>query len=138
MLKSIIVLAVLVTFSSMVLAEQVDCSVTVEKMTPYNGVVGEVLSVEEKTNTHLDLMDGKGVHIAFSYKLPNGYIGWEWAVFEEGGIIKTGQKIFWSPAHREIRKFYPDQDRQVLIVMGDGCEPIQVDISIPAKEIVGM
>lgn len=138
MFKSVLVVVVLVVFSSITHAEELDCSVSIEKMTPYKGVVGEVLSVEESPNTDRLLMGGEGTRIDFSYKLPNRYIGWTWAVFKRGGIIKTGQKVFWSPADREVRETYPDQDRQVFIVMGDVCRPIQVDISFPAEDIVGL
>jgi hypothetical protein len=128
----------LLAFISMHASAQLDCSVSIEKMTPYQGVIGEVLVVEEIPNTDPDLVDGTGTRYDFSYILPNGYVGWTGAVFTESGLIQPSQKVFWAPANKAVRNDHPGEDRQVFIVMGDGCRPLQIDFSLPAGEIIGL
>lgn len=137
-MRMLILLVVFIGALSNANAQELDCLVSIEKMTPYKGAVGEILVVEESPNTDPVLLDGEGTHYDLSYLLPNGYVGHTWVVFHEAGLLRKGQKVFWAPASKGVQELHPDEDHKVFIVMGEGCEPFQIDWSLPAGDIIGL
>lgn len=133
-MKKAIVAVCFALVANTVSAEQLDCSVTIKKMTPYQGVVGEVFSVKEGILKNPD-SEEKPKRIEFGYRLPNGYIGHNWADFPEEILIKTKMKIFWTPAPQFVKEAYSGEDRQNFVVMGDECLPIYVDSSWSSDEV---
>lgn len=131
-MEKVIIAIVGFLFSTVVFAGQEDCSVTLSKLKPYGGVVGTVTKVTE--GPYPEFPDV--VLIDFQYKFPNGFVGWTYTGFKSG-TIKVGDKFFWLPANKEVRKSHPDEDYHAPIVMDSECRMRQIDLSGPAADIEG-